>query len=65
MCNLHINSQSHLQSLLLSTRGGGSVVGLLCEHRHQINLIASEDLLLNEGIVSLLWITSYIASLKI
>ena len=43
---------------LLSTWGGSIDVGLLSENHHQISLIASEDLLLNEDIVSLLWITS-------
>ena len=31
-------------------------VGLLSENYHNINLVASENLLLNEGVVPLLWI---------
>ena len=32
---------------------------LLNENHHKINLIISEDLLLNEGVVLLFWINSY------
>ena len=39
-------------------------VGLLRDNHHKINLIASEDLLLNEGIVPLMWINSFTASLS-
>ena len=39
-------------------------VGLLSENQHKIKLIADEDLLFNEGVVPLLWITSYTASLN-
>ena len=34
--------------------------GLLGDYHHKISLIASEDLLLNEGVVPLLWITSFL-----
>ena len=40
-------------------RKGSIDVGLLHENHHKINLIAGEDLLLNEGIVPILWIASY------
>ena len=39
-------------------------VGLLGENHHKIKLIASEDPLLNEGVVPLLWITAYTTSLS-
>ena len=40
-------------------KGGGSIdIGLLGENHHKINLIASECLLLNEGVAPL-WYTSY------
>lgn len=41
-------------SLLLSTKGGGIDVGFLGESCHKFNLIASESLLSNEGVVPLL-----------
>ena len=44
--------------------GGSSDVGLLIENHPKINLIAGENLLSNEGVVPLSWITSYIASLS-
>ena len=34
------------------------------KNHHKMNLIASEDLLLNEDVVLLLWITSYTTSLS-
>jgi hypothetical protein len=49
-------------SLLLSTKGGGLL--MLDEIHHKINLIVSEDLLLNEGVVPLLWITLYMVLLS-
>ena len=62
------NSQRHIKekSILLSTRGGGGFidVGLLGGNHHKINLVAGKDLQLNEGVVFLLWITSYTASLS-
>ena len=39
-------------------------VGLLSENHHKINLIVGEDLLQNEGVVPLSWITSYTTSLN-
>lgn len=39
-------------------------VGLLKDNHHKINLITSEDLLLNKGFVPLLWIDFFIASLS-
>jgi hypothetical protein len=51
------------KSLLLSTRRFIDV-GLLSENHHKINLIAGKDILLNEGVVPLLWIASYTALLR-
>ena len=39
-------------------------VELLSVNQHKVNLIAGEDLLLNEGVVPLLWIASYTTSLS-
>lgn len=36
-------------------------VGLLDENHYIINLIGGEDLLLNVGVISLLWVASYTA----
>ena len=50
-----------------SPLGGGGLLmfsELLSENHHKINLSASEDLLLNEGLVSLLCITSHNTSLS-
>ena len=54
-------------SFLFLTKGGGSInVGeLLGENHHRSNLIVGESLLLSEGGVPLLWITSYTTSLSI
>jgi hypothetical protein len=43
------------ESLLLSNKVGGSMnVGLLSENHHKVNFIASQDLLLSEGVVLLM-----------
>jgi hypothetical protein len=39
-------------------------VGLVGEIHHNISLVVGEDLLLNEGLVSLSWINSYTTSLS-
>ena len=49
---------SYGKGLLLSNRGSINV-GLLGENDHNIDLIVGEDLLLNEVVVPLVWITSY------
>ena len=57
--------KSHLKERAFYSPLGWSIdVGLLGENHHKISLIACEDLLLNEGVVPLLWITSYTASLS-
>ena len=62
----YTNSHSHLKErALYSPLGGGSTdVELLSNNHCNINLTASEDLLLNEGVVPLLWIASYTTSLS-
>ena len=47
--------------MLLSTRGFIDF-GLLSENHHKITLIVGENLLLNEGVVPLSWITFYTTS---
>ena len=62
---IYKNSQSCLKEGAIYCQLGVSiVVNLLSEFHHIINLIAYEELLLNEGVISLLLITSYIASLS-
>jgi hypothetical protein len=51
-------------ALLLSIRGFVDV-RMLSDNHHIINLIVGEDLPLNEGVISHLWITSYTALLNI
>jgi hypothetical protein len=55
--------QLRKESLLL-TKVGSTDVGLLSVNHNKINLIIGEDLLLNEGVAPLLWITSYTVSLQ-
>ena len=47
------NSQSHLKerAFYCELGGGSNDVDLVSENHHKINLIAREDLLLNEGVV--------------
>ena len=60
-----MNPQSHLKKRVYSCQVGGFIdVGLLSEDHHKNSLIAGEGLLLNEGVVPIFWITSYIASLS-
>ena len=55
------NSQSRLKERSYYSELGGLIdIGLLSENHHKSNLVVSEDLLLNEGVVPLLWVTSYI-----
>ena len=59
------SSQSCLKGRACYSSLGESIdVGLLSENHHILIFIASEDLLLNEGVVPLSWITSYTASLS-
>jgi hypothetical protein len=59
------NSQScHKERAFYRELGGSIDVELLSENHHKRSLTVGEDLLLNEGVVPLLWITSYIASLS-
>ena len=63
----YINLENHIKNELqafYSPRGGYVDVGMLSEYNHKINLSMSEDLLLNEGVVYLLWIIAYTASLS-
>ena len=61
---IYINLQVILRKEPFTLRWGGSIdVGLLSENHHKTSYIASEDRLLNEGVIPLLWITSYTASL--
>jgi len=60
-----MNTQSRLKERVFYCQVGGfTVVGLLREDHHKSSFIVGEGLLLNEGVVPFLWITSYIASLS-
>ena len=53
------NSLACLKERVVYCQLGGSLdAGLLSENHHKTNLIVGEDLLLNEGVVPLLWIAS-------
>jgi hypothetical protein len=59
-----VNASRLKERVFYSPLGGFINVGLLGENHHKINLIAGENPLLDEGVVPLLWITSYTASLS-
>lgn len=57
--------QSRLKGRAFYFPQGRSInVGLLSENHHLNNLVAGDDLLSNEGVDLLLWITSYTTSLS-
>jgi hypothetical protein len=61
----YTNLQSCLEGRVFYSPLRGSIdVGLPSENHHKISLIAGEDLLLNKGVVPLLWTTSYTISLS-
>ena len=65
LCAMYKILQSHLKGrAFYFSLGRSANVGLLSENHHVNNLIASDDLLSNEGVVLLLWITSYTPSLS-
>ena len=64
-CAIYRNSQSCLKERVLYSQTSGIIdVGLHSENHHKISLIIGEDILLNEGVVPLLRITSYTALFK-
>jgi hypothetical protein len=60
ICNLQKSAKLVQEMSLLLSIGGSIKVGpSLGENYHKSSLIAGESSLLNEGVVPLLWITSY------